>query len=43
MGIATANTAAEGGSMKNAMIMAPNTMKGERKNNLSAILMPDCS
>ena len=36
-------TAAEGGSMKNAMIMAPNTMKGERKKRRRTILIPACN
>ena len=42
-GIAPANTRAEVGSMKNAMIMAPNTMKGERKKRRRTILIPACN
>jgi len=42
-GIAAANTSAALTSMVNAMIMAPNTMNGERKNNLSTRFTPFCT
>ena len=42
-GMATTNTNALFTSMVNAIIMAPNTIIGERKNNLSTIFTPDCT
>ena len=42
-GMATANTSAQRTSMMKAMIIAPNTMKGERRNKRSARLTPDCT
>ena len=43
MGMATTNTSAAFASTKNAMIMAPNTTKGERSNSRRARFMPVCT
>ena len=42
-GIATAKINAAGTSIVNAMIIAPNTTKGERKKSLSVKFTPFCS
>ena len=42
-GIAATNTRAAFASTINAIIMAPNTMNGERRNRRSTILTPDCA
>ena len=42
-GIATAKISADGTSIVNAIIMAPKTMKGERRNSRSTMLTPDCT
>ena len=42
-GIAATNTSAAFTSMVNAMIMAPNTMKGERRNRRSTMFTPFCT
>ena len=42
-GIATTKIRAHFTSMVNAMIMAPKTMIGERKNRRSVMLIPDCT
>ena len=42
-GIVTTNTRAAFTSTVNAMIMAPKTINGERKNSLSTMLTPDCA
>ena len=41
-GMITAKIQARLGLTKNAMIMAPNTMTGERKSRRNAKLMPVC-
>ena len=42
-GIATTKTSAAFTSTVNAIIIAPNTINGERRNNLSTRLTPDCT
>ena len=42
-GIATTKISALFTSMVNAIIMAPNTMIGERRNSLSTMFTPDCT
>ena len=42
-GIATTKISAHFTSMVNAMIMAPNTMIGERKNRRKVMFTPDCT
>ena len=42
-GIVAANTSAALKSIVNAIIMAPNTINGERKNNLNTRLTPFCT
>ena len=42
-GMVTTNVMADFTSMVNDMIMAPNTMNGERRNSLSTMLTPVCT